>query len=216
MWERYCTAARQGQRAGSITLQLDRPDITQSCILLAAVRSCASQRPTASMTTATSNPINAPRRLPPSSDSLMPAWVPVAIAPHHDRLHGCVRSILQQSHNEMRAGSRLPLQFHCGRFRLAKHCSRRWSACAGRADERTASELRLSALQATTVGSCRRDQQLRLISLLITEKARDRLEAQRASDRSAMTAETVAKVLGTKVSGNDVLGNGWREQSERG
>jgi hypothetical protein len=47
---------------------------------------------------------------------------------------------------------------------------------------------------------------LRLISLLITEKARDRLEAQRASDRSAMTAETVAKVLGT----------GWREQSERG
>ncbi len=31
-----------------------------------------------------------------------------------------------------------------------------------------------------------------------------------------MTAETVAKVLGTKVSGNDVLGNGWREQSERG
>ncbi|WP_456732914.1 hypothetical protein [Bradyrhizobium sp. USDA 3364] len=40
---------------------------------------------------------------------------------------------------------------------------------------------------------------LRLISLLISEKARDRLEAQRTSDRSAMTAETVAKVLGTKV-----------------
>ncbi|UGY03295.1 hypothetical protein [Bradyrhizobium quebecense] len=47
---------------------------------------------------------------------------------------------------------------------------------------------------------------LRLISLLITEKARDRLEAQRASDRSAMTAETVAKVLG----------NGGREQFQRG
>lgn len=47
---------------------------------------------------------------------------------------------------------------------------------------------------------------LRLISLLITEKARDRLEAQRASDRSAMTAETVAKVLG----------NGRREQFQRG
>ena len=43
---------------------------------------------------------------------------------------------------------------------------------------------------------------LRLISLLISEKARDRLESQRASDRSAMTAETVAKVLG----------NGRREQ----
>ncbi|MFB9265547.1 hypothetical protein ACFFWD_20730 [Bradyrhizobium erythrophlei] len=37
---------------------------------------------------------------------------------------------------------------------------------------------------------------LRLIDLLITEKARDRLEAQRTSDRVAMTAETVAKVLG--------------------
>jgi hypothetical protein len=46
---------------------------------------------------------------------------------------------------------------------------------------------------------------LRLISLLITEKARDRLEAQRASDRSAMTAETVARVLG----------NGRREQFQR-
>ncbi|MBR0693100.1 hypothetical protein [Bradyrhizobium lablabi] len=36
----------------------------------------------------------------------------------------------------------------------------------------------------------------RLIDLLILEKARDRLEAQRTSDRAAMTAETVAKVLG--------------------
>lgn len=47
---------------------------------------------------------------------------------------------------------------------------------------------------------------LRLISLLISEKARDRLEVQRASDRSAMTAETVAKVLG----------NGRREPFQRG
>ena len=37
---------------------------------------------------------------------------------------------------------------------------------------------------------------LELIELLIREKARDRLEAQRVSDREAMTAETVAKVLG--------------------
>ncbi|MBR0797595.1 hypothetical protein JQ615_19590 [Bradyrhizobium jicamae] len=36
----------------------------------------------------------------------------------------------------------------------------------------------------------------RLIELLIEEKARDRLEAQRTSDRVAMTAATVAKVLG--------------------
>ena len=40
------------------------------------------------------------------------------------------------------------------------------------------------------------ESRLRLIALLIHEKARDRLEAQRASDRAAMTAETVAKVLG--------------------
>jgi hypothetical protein len=67
----------------------------------------------------------------------------------------------------------------------------------------------------------------RLIDLLVQERARDRLEAQRASDRAAMTAETVAKVLGTKVLGTKVLGakvlvtkvlgtNGRREQFQRG
>ena len=34
-----------------------------------------------------------------------------------------------------------------------------------------------------------------LIALLIEEKARDRLAAERASDRAAMTAMTVARVL---------------------
>ena len=34
-----------------------------------------------------------------------------------------------------------------------------------------------------------------LIELLIEEKARDRLAAQRASDRAAMTANTIATVL---------------------
>ena len=38
---------------------------------------------------------------------------------------------------------------------------------------------------------------LELIDVLIQEKARERLEAQRMSDRVAMTAQTVAKVLGT-------------------
>ena len=38
---------------------------------------------------------------------------------------------------------------------------------------------------------------LALIALLIEEKARDRLAAERASDRAAMTAMTVAKVLGS-------------------
>jgi len=38
---------------------------------------------------------------------------------------------------------------------------------------------------------------LALIDLLIEERARERLEAQRASDRAAMTATTIANVLGT-------------------
>jgi hypothetical protein len=37
---------------------------------------------------------------------------------------------------------------------------------------------------------------LELIDLIIKEKARDRLEAQRTSERIAMTAATVAKLLG--------------------
>ena len=37
---------------------------------------------------------------------------------------------------------------------------------------------------------------LELIDLMIREGARDRLEAQRTSDRVAMTAVTVAKILG--------------------
>ena len=37
---------------------------------------------------------------------------------------------------------------------------------------------------------------LELIDLMIKERARDRLEAQRTSDRVAMTAVTVAKILG--------------------
>jgi hypothetical protein len=41
------------------------------------------------------------------------------------------------------------------------------------------------------------DKRRALIALLIEEKARDRLAAQRASDRAAMTAVTIAKVLRT-------------------
>ena len=37
---------------------------------------------------------------------------------------------------------------------------------------------------------------LALIDLLIEERAKDRLAAQHASDRAAMTAMTIAKVLG--------------------
>jgi len=41
---------------------------------------------------------------------------------------------------------------------------------------------------------------LELINILIEERARDRLAAQRASDRAAMTAVTIAKVLGSNRS----------------
>jgi hypothetical protein len=37
---------------------------------------------------------------------------------------------------------------------------------------------------------------LELIEIIVREKARDRLEAQRIADRVAMTAMTVARVLG--------------------
>ena len=40
---------------------------------------------------------------------------------------------------------------------------------------------------------------LALIDLLIEERARDRLEAQRASDRAAMTAATIATVLRSRA-----------------
>ena len=39
------------------------------------------------------------------------------------------------------------------------------------------------------------NKRMALIELLIEEKARDRLAAQRASDRAALTAHTIATVL---------------------
>lgn len=41
------------------------------------------------------------------------------------------------------------------------------------------------------------NKRLALINLLIEERARDRLAADMASDRAAMTASTIAKILGT-------------------
>ncbi len=40
------------------------------------------------------------------------------------------------------------------------------------------------------------NKRLELIDLMIREKARDRLQAQRMSDRVAMTSATVTRVLG--------------------
>jgi len=42
------------------------------------------------------------------------------------------------------------------------------------------------------------DKRLALINLLIEERAKDRLAAQTASDRATMTANTIAKVLGSQ------------------
>ena len=42
------------------------------------------------------------------------------------------------------------------------------------------------------------DKRMALINLLIEERAKDRLAAQVASDRAAMTASTIAKVLRTQ------------------
>lgn len=50
------------------------------------------------------------------------------------------------------------------------------------------------------------NKRLALIALLIEERARDRLAAQRASDRAAMTANTITKVLGTSALGTSALG----------
>ena len=43
---------------------------------------------------------------------------------------------------------------------------------------------------------------LKLIDIMIEENARERLEAQRMSDRAAITAVTVAKVLGSNGRSN--------------
>jgi hypothetical protein len=45
-------------------------------------------------------------------------------------------------------------------------------------------------------GAVDEKKRLALIDILIQERARERLEAQRASDRAAMTASTIATVLG--------------------
>jgi hypothetical protein len=45
------------------------------------------------------------------------------------------------------------------------------------------------------------NKRLALIALLIEERARDRLAAQRTADRTAMTASTLAHVLRTSAAG---------------
>ena len=62
-------------------------------------------------------------------------------------------------------------------------------------DQETAYDYkRYKQLLADAVDEAKR---LELIEIMIRENARDRLEAQRMSDRMAMTVVTVARVLGS-------------------
>ena len=78
-----------------------------------------------------------------------------------------------------------------------------WGKRESREQEAGYDYLRYRKLLAEAIDETRR---LELIDLLIEEKARDRLEAQRTSDRLAMTAQTVAKVLGTSRRDNFTAG----------
>lgn len=81
------------------------------------------------------------------------------------------------------------------------------SAWAGRAmdEQKTGYDyVRYKQLLAEAVDETRR---LELIEIMIRENARDRLEAQRAADRIAMTVMTVARVLGPG-SGRDNVQDG--------
>jgi len=78
------------------------------------------------------------------------------------------------------------------------------SALAGRAmdEQETGYDyVRYKQLLAEAVDETRR---LELIEIMIRENARDRLEAQRAADRIAMTVMTVARVLGPGGRRDDV------------
>ena len=67
-------------------------------------------------------------------------------------------------------------------------------------DQETAYDYkRYKQLLADAVDEAKR---LELIEIMIRENARDRLEAQRMSDRAAITAVTVAKVLGSNGRGS--------------
>jgi hypothetical protein len=83
-----------------------------------------------------------------------------------------------------------------------KFAAQNKKACAGRVmgkQEISYDYHRYKSMLAAAVDESRR---LELIDLLIEERARDRLEAERTSDRVAMTAQTVARVLGSKSRDN--------------
>ena len=73
---RLFLSERNLAHGAGITLQFVRPDIRQSCILLAAVKSWASHSPSARIATAIASPAIAPRRFPPCSGSVISRSAP--------------------------------------------------------------------------------------------------------------------------------------------
>jgi hypothetical protein len=87
-------------------------------------------------------------------------------------------------------------QIRCARAYVEKHCLFGKSACAGRAMSKQDAGYDYQRYRNLLAEAVDDDRRLELIDLLIKEKARDRLEAQRTSDRVAMTTVTVARILG--------------------
>jgi hypothetical protein len=70
------------------------------------------------------------------------------------------------------------------------------SAWAGRAMDNQETGYDYVRYKQLLAGAVDEPRRLELIEIMIRENARDRLEAQRAADRIAMTVMTVARVLG--------------------
>ncbi len=88
------------------------------------------------------------------------------------------------------------LQIRCAPADIDKHCWFGDSAYAGRAMSKQEAGYDYHRYRKLLAEAVDDDRRLELIDLLIKEKARDRLEAQRTSDRVAMTTVTVARILG--------------------
>lgn len=93
-------------------------------------------------------------------------------------------------------------QRYCARRSGGKHFARVQCVFAGGRNMRKQdAEFDYHRYQQLLAEAVDEKKRLALIALLIEERARDRLAAQRASDRAAMTANTIAKVLASSTSG---------------
>jgi hypothetical protein len=86
-------------------------------------------------------------------------------------------------------------QRYCRRSHAEKHYAP--DVCSGREMRNQDVEFDFRRYRQLLAEAVDEPKRLALIDLLIEERARERLEAQRASDRDAMTLTTIAKILGT-------------------